>query len=123
MSKEITREALVEFMRGPSPITHEPMATKVAEEWAEKFLEEFGVVAWGYRAFFTNAHPARGIEAGELYEEFAGMRTREEAEEHVRLANQQEDELYGPGSADPHLHCTYSLVKRVTAKFREVGDV
>lgn len=33
-------ESAIAFMRRVSPVTHEPLATLVAEEWAEKLIAE-----------------------------------------------------------------------------------
>lgn len=37
----MSNEKLVDFMKRVSPIRHEPLATKVAEEWASKFMDDF----------------------------------------------------------------------------------
>lgn len=37
----MTDEKLIAFMKRVTPITHEPLAQHVAEEWANKFVQEF----------------------------------------------------------------------------------
>lgn len=109
----ITRDALVEFMRGPSPITHEPLATKVAEEWADKFIEQFGVREWGWESRFTHdgSDPAKkNGKAGDLYDAMWGLPERE-AREVAQWLQAEEDKSHPPHLAE--LHCTYSAVSRV----------
>lgn len=115
MSEEVTREALVGFMKGAGYGIKEPLATAVAEERVDQLLALFGEVTWGFTARFASdgEDPSYGkAQAGELYRQLFLLNDERAARIHVQHRQAEEDGRY-PADDDPHgMHLTYRVARK-----------